>query len=277
MKHSLEKIATIPAVVFLLISSLTLSGQVIESGFGYSSLLQVRRGGLDNNNDGFADETHCQLISSKRVDPSDAFEIIYEMGSLTGFGEIISSETFDYNCDGIDDYALLFAEINDNYDQGKGLFIYNGSTGEQIFGEEYDDNISIADIKCGDFDFDGRGELLIAVLENDALNIILLDLYPQIKKSEVYSLDNIVGININVNDLNGDTIPDLLAGYQHSDLSESEFVLIAIDIINETKQTNTWVYEFPEVLKLVISASISFVIGISNAIISYFDLYEIFS
>ena len=67
MKHFLSKIVLYFLILFHIVPVTDVCGQVIETGFGYSSLLHIRRGGFDNNNDGFADKTHCQLLSSKKV------------------------------------------------------------------------------------------------------------------------------------------------------------------------------------------------------------------
>jgi|GEM_PF-2858707 len=142
--------------------------QVIERGFGYSSLVHVRRAGADLNGDKFADKSYTQIFSEKAYDSkAGQFSQIYSLSQSTSIQSLYKLSTNDLNGDGLDEIISVYrsgVDIDDDkiYD-GSRLIVNNGIDGKELFSysteNSYKGKTSCFILLNGDFNGDGKGDI----------------------------------------------------------------------------------------------------------------------
>jgi hypothetical protein len=235
------------SVLFL---SLSISAQIIERGFGYSSLVHFRRSGKDLNHDRFADFSYGKVFSEKAYD-SDAGKIkeIYSFPQESEIQGAYLISNKDLNGDGLDETIVVYNwgdDVDgDGFYDGSKLIAYNGIDGKQLFSMTKN-TIANHPIKClqlltGDFNGDGKNEVAsiyqtynangnsgfeIIILNRNGEKFYQKDFIPVTDSSDINYLNSTIG------DFNADQIDDLIISYSEFEGGNSNVVTPKIKLLN---------------------------------------------
>ena len=214
--------------------------QVIEGGFGTSSLLQLRHSHYNEDTDSFVDQDYAQLFSEKVYDDQDELAEIYPIHPPVGFGTAHIIEKGDIDGDGMDDIAVVWGAHGSPeapYERSI-VKIYDGFSGSEIYSYPLADTLynekKVAALSIADFDGDGREELVCILSSanfehNQKAIFTLIDPYESTIRENFLATDltdsSISSLHICEGDFDGDHRDDLGLAYTIDWIVRTEVVI----------------------------------------------------
>ncbi len=249
----LNKISAKYFIIFLFVFS-SVHSQIIERGFGYSSLVHCRRGGKDVNNDRLADYSYLQVFSEKAYgNRKGKIAEIYDLSTQTDIQNAYILKTADLNGDGLSEIIVVYrwgTDVNgDSLFDGSKLFVYDGIDGSPLFSFE-SENSSKSVTKCNNIligDFNGNGKNDIAYFNYSGMDLNG-DKIPESVELNVFdftgsrlfgenfalTMPNTKYLNACVGDFNADQSDDLAIAFAEKGNGQN-VVIIGIDVKNQKR------------------------------------------
>ena len=218
------------ALVIFLASAAAVQPQVVESGFGTSSLLHLDPDGRSG-----------QVYSERVFDGRRGLEKIYALEAPQGKGYAYIAEHADVDGDGMDDVALVWGErgLAGTYFDSV-LRIYDGFSGEEQFSYSFSGpsrGTAVLAVTIADFDGDGREEFVFALADrtiSEEVAFTYLDSYEGTIREgflpEILGTASLSSLQLCSGDFNGDNSDDAGIAYVEAEFQSAQVVIKAFDV-----------------------------------------------